>query len=295
MKVLVSGASGFVGSALLASLRARGHEVRSIGRGASAQHDWLPASLARGVGWCEAIVALAGENLFAQRWDPVFKQRLWSSRFETTRALALLAAEHRTRVFVGASAVGYYGACGDEELDESAPPGSDFLARLCVDWEDAQEPARAAGVRCVTLRLGVVLGREGGALARMLPVFRLGLGGPLGSGRQWFSWIHRDDLVALLVWALEDDAARGAYNACAPEPVTMREFARTLGRVLHRPAYVPVPAFALRLRLGEGAQMLLTGQRVLPRRALEQGFCFRHPELGAALAQLVRVQPSARA
>ncbi len=288
MKVLVSGASGFVGGALLAALRARGHEVRAIGRGADAEHDWSPPSLARGVAWCEGIVALAGENLFAGRWDPVFKQRLWSSRFETTRALALLAAEQRTRVFVGASAVGYYGAHGDEELDENAPPGSDFLARLCVDWEEAQEPARAALVRCATLRLGVVLGREGGALARMLPVFRLGLGGPIGSGRQWFSWIHRDDLVALLVWALENGAASGAYNACAPGPVTMRGFASALGRALHRPALFPVPAFALRMRFGEGASMLLTGQRVLPVRAQAEGFRFAHPELDEALASLIR-------
>ncbi len=287
MKILVSGASGLVGSALQIALRARGHEVRSLGRKA-ADHDWSASSLGQGVAWCDAIVALAGENIFGQRWNPAFKQQLWASRFESTRSLALLAAEQRTKVLIGSSAVGYYGAHGDELLDEGAAPGADFAARMCVDWESALAPAAQAGVRCACVRIGVVLARGGGALGRMLPVFRLGLGGPVGSGRQWFSWIHLDDLVALIVWILESESARGTYNGTAPGPVTMKEFARTLGRVLHRPAFIPVPGFALRLRFGEGADVLLTGQRVLPARALAEGFRFAQPALEGALAELVR-------
>jgi len=287
MKVLVSGASGFLGSRLVAELRARGHEVRSVGR-AHADHDWSPESVEQGVRWCEAIVALAGENILGKRWNPEVKQQLWSSRFETTRMLAHFAAKHGTRVFVGASAVGYYGPHGDEELDERAERGTDFLAQLCADWEEALAPAEAAGVRCASPRIGVVLGRGGGVLARLVPIFRLGLGGPVGDGKQWFSWIHLDDLVALIVWMLENDSVRGAYNASAPQPVTMGEFTRTLGRVLHRPALLPVPAFALRLRYGEGAKTLLTGQRVLPVRAQAEGFRFAHPALEAALVELTQ-------
>jgi len=282
MKVLLSGASGFLGSRLAPALRARGHELRSVGR-QGADHDWSPESLEQGVAWCEAIVNLAGENLLGRRWNAVQKQRLWSSRFETTRALALLAARHRPRVFVGASAIGYYGSRGAEALDEHAARGSGFVAQLCADWEEALAPAAAAGVRCVSPRIGVVLGREGGVLARLAPIFRLGFGGPVGNGRQWFSWIAAGDLVELLVWLLENESAHGVYNATAPEPVTMGEFARTLGRVVHRPAWIPVPEFALRLRFGEGADVMLTGQRVLPSRAQAEGFRFAQPELAQAL------------
>ena len=287
MKVLLCGASGFLGSRLAPALRARGHELRSVGR-RGADHDWSPAILAQGVAWSEAIVQLAGENLLGRRWNAVQKQRLWSSRFETTRALALLAARHRPRVFLGASAIGFYGPRGDEALDESAGQGSGFVAQLCADWEEALAPAAAAGVRCVSPRIGVVLGRDGGVLARLAPIFRLGLGGPVGSGRQWFSWIDAGDLVELLVWQLENESARGVYNATAPGPGTMGEFASTLGSVLHRPAWIPVPGFALRLRFGEGADVMLTGQRILPARAQAEGFRFAHPELRGALESELR-------
>jgi len=282
MKVLLCGASGFLGSRLAPALRARGYELRSVGR-RGADHDWSPASLEQGVAWSEAIVQLAAQNLVGRLWYDVRKQQLWSSRFETTRALALLAARTRPRVFVGASAIGFYGPRGAEALDERAAQGRGFVAQLCADWEEALAPAAAAGVRCVSPRIGVVLGREGGVLARLAPVFRLGLGGPVGSGEQWFSWIHAGDLVELLVWLLESESARGVYNATAPGPVTMGEFARTLGSVLHRPAWIPVPGFALRLRFGEGADVMLTGQRILPARAEAEGFRFAHPELRGAL------------
>ncbi len=289
MRILISGASGFLGSQLVPALRSLGHETRSVGR-RGADHDWSPESLEQGVAWCEAIVSLAGESILGKRWNAAQKQRLWSSRFETTRALAQLAAKHKPRVFLGASAIGYYGPRGDEELDESAERGKDFVAQLTADWEEALAPAAAAGVRCVSPRIGVVLGRGGGVMSRLLPIFRLGLGGPVGDGKQWFSWIHIDDLVSLLAWLLENESARGVYNATAPGPVRMGEFARTFGRVLHRPARIPVPAFALRLRFGEGAYVMLTGQRVLPARALAEGFRFAQPALEGALAELV--QPS---
>lgn len=287
MKVLLTGATGFVGSRLKPMLAAAGHEVTTVGRGGASDLDWSDASLGRGVASCEAIVHLAGENLFARRWSDAQKQRLVASRVDTTRRLAALAAEHGVRVFACASAVGWYGARGDEELDESSPRGNGFLADLCRDWEQATERAAEAGVRVMRVRTGVVLGRGGGALSAMLPPFKLGVGGPLGSGRQWVSWIHLDDLCRLYVHLIEPERAVGAYDGTAPNPVRMRELAKTLGRVLHRPALFPVPAPMLRLALGEVADVLLTGQRVLPRRALASGFAFEHPVLGEALEDLL--------
>lgn len=287
MKVLLSGASGFVGSHLARRLRARGHEPLALGRGPGADHDWSDASLARGVQAADALVHLAGANLFEGRWSAERKKILRASRIDTTRALARLAARRRPAVFVCASAVGWYGASDARELDERSARGTGFLAELCCEWEEAAEEALEAGVRTAFARIGVVLGRGGGALAKMLPPFRLGLGGPLGDGQQWVSWIHLDDLCDLLLWLLEHPKAAGAFNATAPQPVTMAELARTLGRVLHRPAFLPAPAPLLRLALGEVADVLLTGQRVLPRRALEGGFEFSYPALEPALRELL--------
>ncbi|MSR62466.1 MAG: TIGR01777 family protein [Planctomycetes bacterium] len=294
MRVLLSGASGFVGSQLARRLRERGHEPLTLGRGPGAAYDWSSEGLELGVRAADAIVHLAGENLFAGRWTAPRKKLLRASRTDTTRALAKLAAVHRPGVFLSASAVGWYGASDARELDERSPRGSGFLAELCAEWEEAAEEALEAGVRTALLRTGVVLGRNGGALSKMLPPFRLGLGGPLGNGKQWVSWIHLDDLCALILWLLEQPKAAGAFNGTAPTPVTMAELARTLGHVLHRPALLPAPAPLLRLALGEVADVLLTGQRVLPRRAQEAGFRFAYPTLEPALRELLgKPEPAA--
>ena len=283
MRILLTGATGFVGGALAQLLRSKTHEVRSVSRGAGGDHDWSDASLEAGVEWCEAVVHLAGENLFGKRWSAATKERLRQSRTDTTRRLAELCARHAPRTFLSASAVGYYGPSEQQGLTESSPAGDDFLARLCVDWEAAQAPAHEADVRCLTLRIGVVLGAGGGALQKMLLPFRLGVGGRVGSGRQWFPWVHLDDLVALIAHLLEHEECAGIYNATAPQPVTNADFTRAMGRVLRRPTLLPAPGFALKLALGEVADVLLTGQHVLPARALESGFEFAHPEIEGAL------------
>jgi len=291
MRVLVTGGTGFVGTRLVELLGERGHEALVVSRRPGAAFDWSEESLRRGVSASDAIVHLAGENLFARRWTTRQKRLLRASRIESTHRLALLAAEGgaetRPRTFLCASAVGWYGPSDGRELTESSPHGAGFLAELCAEWEAATAPAAEVGVRTAVVRTGVVLGLGGGALAKMLLPFRLGLGGPLGDGRQWVSWIHRDDLCALFLHLLEHPGATGAFNGTAPGAVTMKDFARTLGRVLGRPAFLPAPAPALRLALGEVADVLLTGQRVVPRKALESGFAFAHPSLEPALRTLL--------
>jgi len=232
------------------------------------------------------MVHLAGEPI-AQRWTEAAKKRIYDSRVEGTRRLvnALKAQSDRPGVLVCASAVGIYGSRGDEILTETSAPGTGFLPRLAEDWEQAARTAEALGIRVISLRLGVVLG-HGGALAKLLLPFRLGVGGRLGSGRQWMSWIHIDDLVNLIVFALSNVTLSGAVNAVAPHPVTNAEFTRELARALHRPAIFPVPGFALKLLFGEMASMLLGGQRAIPQAALAAGFQFRYSELGSALAAL---------
>jgi uncharacterized protein (TIGR01777 family) len=285
MKVLVTGASGFIGKHLCARLRAGGHTVATVGR-SSADYDWSDASLARGVNACDAVVHLAGENLVAKRWSAAQKQRLWSSRHDLTTKLARLVAQRKPACFVSASGVGYYGASATATFDESSPRGQGFLAELCADWEAAANIAAEAGVRTAIVRTGVVLGKDGGALAKMLPPFKLGVGGPLGDGEQWMSWIHVDDETRLYTFLLENPKAAGAFNGTAPNPVTMNELAKALGKALHRPVVFRVPGPMLKLALGEVADVLLEGQRVLPRRALEAGFEFEHPRLEDALAEL---------
>ena len=296
MRILVTGATGFIGKALCRHL-ASGNQIVAVSRdlerarrklGDSAEVHPLPSSAAE---WarvaedCGAVVNLAGESIAAGRWTEERKQKIRDSRIALTRGLAegIAAASSRPRVLVSASGVGYYGARGDEEIDESQPPGSDFLARICVEWEAATRPAEERGVRAVHLRIGVVLGDDGGALASMVTPFKFFAGGPIGSGRQWMSWIHRDDILGLVDLALRSDGARGALNATAPEPQTMRDFCRTLGKVLGRPSWAPVPAFVLKLALGEMADMLLNGQRAVPRAALKLGYQFKYPQLEPAL------------
>lgn len=273
MRVVVTGGTGFIGRALTARLLAEGDDVVVPRRGDTS-----------GVEGADAVVNLSGEPI-AQRWTDAARRRIEESRTEGTRRLvaAIAAARARPSVLVSASAVGYYGARGDEELDEEAPSGNDFLARLCVRWEEEAAAAGALGVRVVRIRTGLVLAADGGALPKMLPAFRAFAGGPVGSGMQWMSWIHRDDLVSLFLLALRNAAVAGALNGTAPAPVRNRDFARAVGAALHRPAVLPAPAAALRLVFGEMATILLDGQRVVPKRALSIGFSFRYPDLRAAL------------
>jgi uncharacterized protein len=301
MRVVVAGGTGFIGSRLWESLLAKGHDVVLLTRDASRSRDHIHpkvqvVSWAKGAAWeswvdgAGGIVNLAGESI-AQRWTKKAKERIVASRLEATERLcaAIEKAVLKPSVLVNASAVGIYGHRGDEILSEDSPPGSDFLATTCVAWEAAARRAEPLGVRVALIRTGVVLAREGGALAKMLPPFRAFVGGPIGGGGQFLSWIHRDDLVALYVFALEDPRVAGPLNGTAPYPVTMKNFAATLGRALHRPSFLPVPAPAIRLLLGEMSTVVLDGQRALPKKAEATGFPFRFPEIDAALRDVVGV------
>jgi uncharacterized protein len=277
MRVAVTGASGLIGTRLGAALRARGDDVTPL-----KLRDGPPSPAA--LAGHDAVVHLAGEPV-AQRWTGAARERIRNSRVEGTRGLvaAIAAADPRPRVLVTASGVGYYGAHGDERLDEDAAAGDDFLAQVCVATESEARAAEQAGVRVVVLRTGVVLDRAGGALAKMLPAFRLGVGGPVAGGDQYLSWIHLDDLVGMYLAAIDDEAWSGPFNATAPEPVTNAQFSQALGRALHRPAVLPVPAIALRALYGQMAEIVTEGQRAIPRRALERGYSFRQPDLDEAL------------
>lgn len=295
MKLLVTGGTGFIGSTLCKMLAQRGHQLLVVSRAPLAHPERMPHqsvgwdALERHVDGADGVVHLAGEPIAAKRWTAARKALIRESRIETTRRVVQALANARTKpaVLVSASAIGYYGARGDEPLNESAPPGTGFLAETCREWEAEAQQADALGLRVVRLRLGVVLGPGGGALAKMAPPFRAFIGGPLGSGAQWMSWVHRDDVMGLIEWALMHTECQGAMNATSPNPATMREFCRSLGRALGRPSWAPVPAPALRLLLGEMSEMLLTGQRVVPDAALRSGYAFRYPELSAALAACV--------
>ena len=292
LTVAVTGATGLIGSALVARLRAQGHTVRRLlrsGRGARSDDViWDPASGAMprdALAGTEAVVHLAGEPV-AHRWTEARKRTIRESRVRGTEQLAaaMIAMEHPPRVFLSGSAIGYYGDSGDTPVDETSPPGEDFLARVCVDWERAAARVVDAGVRLVTMRTGIVLSPHGGALAKLLPIFRLGGGGRIGSGTQWMSWIGLHDHVRAMEHALCTDSLRGPANLVAPNPVTNAEFATTLGRVLARPALVPVPALALELLYGEMARAtLLSGQRAIPRALVGAGFEFAQPTLEGAL------------
>lgn len=295
MKVAISGASGLIGGALRRSLTTDGHEVLAISRRRSLDsvqtvtwnvaEDRLDPGPLEGV---DAVVHLAGEPI-ARRWSASVKRAIRSSRIEGTRLLleGLAQLERKPEVLVSASAVGFYGDRGDSELDETSPAGDDFLAEVCEAWESTVLEARQLGIRTVPVRIGVVLSTRGGALGKMLLPFRLCLGGPVGGGRQWMSWIHIDDLVSLFRLVIEREDLAGAVNGTAPNPVRNAELTKELGRALHRPAVLPLPATVLQLAFGEMSQILLTSQRVAPRRALEAGMDFRHPDLAEALRHLL--------
>jgi uncharacterized protein (TIGR01777 family) len=296
MRITLTGATGLIGTRLVAALLERGDRVTVLSRrpedarrllgveavGWRAEAEPAPVEALAGR---DGVVHLAGESI-AQRWTPQSKERIRSSRELGTARLVegLKAAEPRPGVLVSASAVGYYGARGSERLYEAAAPGTGFLADVCEAWEREAAAAVDLGMRVVSLRTGVLLDREDGGLARMLPVFRLGAGGPVAGGDQYMSWITPDDLVRMYMAALDDPEWSGPINATAPEPVPNREFAQALGRVLHRPAVLPVPAFALRVLYGEMASVVTTGQRAMPARATERGFEFTHASVGGALA-----------
>lgn len=270
-----------IGRRLQQRLSETGHASRPIPRAADDRE------LAEILASADAIVNLAGEPI-DQRWTATAKKRIYDSRIEGARSLVnvLAAQPRRPPVLVSASAIGYYGSRGDQTLTESSSPGADFLARVVVDWEDAAQSAESLGLRVIRLRLGMVLG-HGGALAKLLPPFRMGLGGRLGSGRQWMSWIHIDDAVNLILFAISYSAIKGAVNATAPLPVTNLEFTDRLAAALHRPAIFPVPAFALKLVFGEMSEVLLASQRVLPTVAKSAGFRFQYPDLQTALGNLL--------
>jgi uncharacterized protein len=274
--IAITGATGFVGRHLSEHLRKAGHAVRAVSTRVAPQPE--------DVDGCDAIVNLAGEPV-AQRWTPAVRESIRASRVDGTRKLVAVLRPNPPSVLVNASAVGYYGSRGDEMLTESSPPAADFLARVAMDWEREAQEAEMFGVRVVRLRIAMVLGREGGALARMLLPFRLGIGGRIGDGRQWMSWIHLEDLVSLIAFALENSAVSGPVNASAPNPVRNAEFTKELARALHRPAIFPVPRLALKLLFGEMAEIIYASQRVLPEAALRAGFQFRFPEVSRALRE----------
>jgi len=292
MRVLISGASGLLGTALTQTLRQAGHTTKALVRRDARADEvrWEPGKMldpAKLAG-CDAVVHLAGKNI-AGLWTAKFKRELLESRVEGTRTLANAAGGSyrqtgQPRIFISASGVGYYGNRGDEVLTEESAPGSDFLAGVCQQWEGAAEPASAAGLRVVVLRIGVVLARDGGALKPMLPPFRLGLGGRVGNGRQYMSWVSLDDVVGAMIFALENQKLCGPVNVAGPAPVRNEEFVRALGRALRRPTIFPLPEFVVRTLMGEmGRELLLTSTRAIPDKLNAAGYRFRYEDLNDAL------------
>jgi uncharacterized protein len=300
-RVTVTGASGLLGTRIVGALRERGDEVTVLSRnpvrarealgGDVEAHAWDPSAEpapVEALAGRDAVVHLAGENI-AQRWSEKSKRRIVDSREQGTRNLVagLRAADPRPAALVSASGVGYYGPHGDEPLPEDTPPGDDFLARVCVVWEREAQAAEELGMRVVRMRTGVVLDKNGGALGRMLPFFKAGVGGPVAGGRQLLPWVHADDVAAIYVRAIDDAAWSGPLNATAPEPVTNKAFSKALGRALRRPAIAPVPAFAIQLLYGDMSEIVTKGQNAVPARTLELGYRHRHPDLDEALRSAV--------
>lgn len=299
-RVIVTGGTGFIGQALCQGLAEAGYEVVILTR-KPGDYSFPGVRLERwdgrtAAGWGQSaegacgIINLAGANIAGRRWNERYKQSLRKSRLDAGRAVveAVETAQQKPRVLVQASAVGYYGSREDETITEDCPPGADFLSRLAADWEECTAAVEDLGVRRVVIRMGIVLERDGGVLARLTPAFKFLLGGPLGSGRQWFSFIHREDLIQAVTFLMENEAASGPFNLTAPEPVRMGQFARTLGAVLRRPSWLPVPVPLLRLILGEGANFVVQGQRVIPARLQELGYKFSYPTAEVALRAIFR-------
>jgi uncharacterized protein (TIGR01777 family) len=296
MKILISGSHGLVGTALIKSLESAGHDVFRLvryGPRSEAEIEWSPdrysIALSRIEGF-DAVVNLAGESIAEGRWTDEKKRRIRESRVKGTKllgdALANLASKPKT--FICASAIGYYGNRHDEVLTESSTPGDDFLAQVCKEWEEATALAMEKGIRVVNARFGIILDKNGGALAKMLPPFRMGVGGKIGNGKQWMSWITLDDVIGALEFALHNDAVTGPMNFVAPNPVTNAEFTKALGKALSRPTLFPIPAFGVRLLFGEmGEALLLGGQRVAPKRLMSEGYQFKHSNLDPALAYVL--------
>jgi len=305
MKIVIAGGTGFLGRPLTDALIRDGHDIVVLSRGSSGS-DRREKSAARMVSWdpngepgpwageitgAHAVINLAGESIAGRRWSGAQKQRILDSRVRATRSLAtaIRAAAAPPSVFVSGSAVGYYGPLGAEQAAEDHPAGNDFLAHVCEQWEQEAVRASSDRTRVVRVRTGIVLEKDGGALPQMLPPFRFGAGGPVGSGRQYWPWIHRDDWIALVRWTIATPAAGGAINATGPHPVTNATFARALGRAMHRPAFMPAPGFALKLLLGEMADgLLLSGQNAVPKKALQAGFRFRYEIVDDALRAIFK-------
>jgi len=300
MKVFVTGATGAIGRNVVRILRARGDTVVALSRSKAKAlarlgdgvtvvegDPTIPGAWQESLKEVDGAITLAGEPVL-RRWDDEGRRLIRESRIEGTQNVALaIASSGRKTVLVAGSATGFYGARGDEVLDESSPPGAGFLPEVCAAWEKASEPAHATGSRVVNARTGIVLDPKEGALAQMLTPFKLFVGGHTGSGAQWMSWIHRDDMARLLVFALDAPALSGVMNAVAPTPVTSRELAKALGRALSRPSFLPLPGFVLKLAFGEAAEIILTGSRIVPKKALDAGFVFEHPAIDEALRSLV--------
>ncbi|MBW4647517.1 MAG: TIGR01777 family oxidoreductase [Kastovskya adunca ATA6-11-RM4] len=300
MKIAITGATGFVGSRLVERLQAEGHQILVLTRNlASAQKKFSNVQVVTytptesgpwqgAISGCDAVVNLAGEPIAENRWTPERKQEILNSRKLGTQKIveAIATSEQKPTVLVNASAIGYYGTSETATFEESSAAGDDFLAEVCQAWEAEARQVKDAGVRLVILRLGIVLG-EGGALAKMIPPFKLFAGGPLGTGNQWFSWIHRDDLVSLMIEAIKRPDMEGVLNATAPNPVRMSEFCQTLGDVLHRPSWLPVPGFALEALLGDGSKLVLEGQQVLPKKTQSYSFDFQYPTVKQAIADIL--------
>ena len=305
MKIAITGATGFVGSRLVERLSASGHQILVLTRNLAAAQKVFPKSAfpnleivaytptasgawQEAIALCDGVVNLAGEPIAEKRWTPQQKQEILNSRKLGTQKIveAIAKANPKPKVLVNASAIGYYGTSETATFDETSPPGKDFLAEVCQAWEAEAQKVTQAGVRLVILRLGIVLG-QGGAIAKMIAPFKVFAGGPLGTGRQWFSWIYLDDLVNLIIQALTKPEMEGVFNATAPNPVRMSELAQTMGEIMQRPSWLPVPRFALETLLGEGAMVVLEGQQVLPQRTQASGFNYQYSTVKQALKEIV--------